>query len=702
MTTASELHTQHRTVTWAPRRTAEELLALKRAQGVTVSVVLPARNEEHTVAGVVTPLLRALVHDVPLVDELLVLDSLSTDGTAAAARRAGVRCVAAADALPAVAPLPGKGEAMWRSLFVTSGDLLVFVDADLLDAGPHYVTGLLEPLLVDPATVLVKGFYERPLVTGDGVVPGGGGRVTELVARPLLNLYWPELAGVVQPLAGETAARRTLLEQLPFPQGYGVEMGLLLDTAARCGPDAIAQVDLGRRVHRHQPVAALGLMSAEIAATAMRRLDREPRGTTVRQFTLEAPGDLHTAVHPLGLAERPPAASTPGYSAGRPPGGQTVVRERPLRVLVDAGPWLPVPPTGYGGLENVVATLVPALRDLGVQVCLAAAAGSTLDCDDRVPDGPPAFGLLGRGYPVVAGHVLAHARRVQRYLRSHPEVDLVHSHVEGVGPALLADADQGPPVLHTLHWDPNRMAPLYAELADSTRLFVNAVSARHESQLPPVLRERSLGAVLLGTPAAPQAPDPGPHAPALVLGRVTEVKGQHVAVQACRRAGIALVLAGPVGAHLGSEPPAADDPHPDTRYWFEQVQPGLDARRHWVGSVSGPAKQRLLAGARCLLMPITWEEPGATVVVEALAAGTPVVGLRRGVLPELIEHGVTGLLTDDPDELPALLHQVAALDRGACRRAWAQRFTPERMAGDYLRLYTEVLTRTGRTRAGTR
>ena len=254
---------------------ADDLIEAKGESGNTVSVVIPARNEAATVAAVVSQISEALVA-TGLVDELVVIDSDSTDGTAAVARAAGAVVHAAREVDTGTPGSPGKGEALWKSLFVTSGDLLVFIDADLTEWGPHFVTGLLGPLLSDPNTLLVKGFYDRltddrPDEPESSAAPQGG-RVTELVARPLLNLYWPELAAVVQPLAGEWAVRRSLIETLPVPVGYGVEFATLTDTWRGHGLPAVAQVDLGRRGHRHQNVHDLGVMAAEILATAMRRL----------------------------------------------------------------------------------------------------------------------------------------------------------------------------------------------------------------------------------------------------------------------------------------------------------------------------------------------------------------------------------------------------------------------------------------------
>jgi len=297
---------------YADEWSADELLHAKERTGLTVTVVLPARDEEATVAQVVTTIRSQLVRRVGLVDELVVMDSHSTDATAARARAAGATVVACRDVLPEVPAAPGKGEALWRSLFATTGDVLVFVDADLSDAGAHYVTGLLGPILTDPGIGLTKGFYDRPLLTEQGVSPNGGGRVTELVARPLLNLYWPELAGFVQPLAGEYAVRRTLLEELPFPTGYGVEIGMLIDLLSRIGLGGMAQVDLGVRTHGHQSTHALGMMAAEIIGTALRRLDIEPSGFALRQYLRDG-GVTTDRLSAVPLFERPPASSYPAY-----------------------------------------------------------------------------------------------------------------------------------------------------------------------------------------------------------------------------------------------------------------------------------------------------------------------------------------------------------------------------------------------------
>ncbi|MGW5355025.1 glucosyl-3-phosphoglycerate synthase [Streptomyces sp. NPDC004031] len=300
----------------AAERPLETLLAAKRAAGPagTVSVVLPARDEEATVGAIVAAIRRDLMTpDAPLVDELIVVDSGSRDRTAQVARAAGATVVARDDILPRLPALPGKGEVLWRSLLVTSGEIVCFVDADLREFDSRFVSGIVGPLLTEPGVQLVKAMYDRPLETGGTVVPAGGGRVTELVARPLLNLHWPRLAGFVQPLGGEYAARRSLLEQLPFPVGYGVELGMLVDALALVGLDALGQVDVGVRHHRHQDGAALGRMAAAIYRTAHLRLARghlvRPRLT---QYDRAASGFV-PSTHPVDTEERPPMVAVPEY-----------------------------------------------------------------------------------------------------------------------------------------------------------------------------------------------------------------------------------------------------------------------------------------------------------------------------------------------------------------------------------------------------
>ena len=271
--------------------TLADLMAAKASSGTgcTVSLVVPARNEAATVGDVVTRVREALVDTVALLDEIVVIDSDSTDDTYDVATDAGAVVHRSAEIRPDLGSVPGKGEAMWKAQFVTAGDVLVFMDADLLDWDTHFVPGLLGPLLTRPEVALVKGFYERPMLSGDAAVPFEGGRVTELVARPLIRLLFPELGGLHQPLAGEWAVRRELFEQLSVPTGYAVELAALVDTLRARGLDALAQVDLGTRAHRHQSLRDLSGMATQILAAALGRV-----GTS----TAAGPAD-----------ERPPAVS---------------------------------------------------------------------------------------------------------------------------------------------------------------------------------------------------------------------------------------------------------------------------------------------------------------------------------------------------------------------------------------------------------
>lgn len=271
--------------------------------GRTVSVCLPARNEAATVGTIVRTIRRALVDDIPLVDEIVVVDDHSDDATPELAAAAGGRVVTAAAILPEHANGHGKGAALWRSLYESEGDIVAWCDADLVDFDPHFVVGLVGPLLTHPDIDFVKAFYDRP--SSD---PGDrGGRVTELVARPVLALLFPHLASIVQPLGGEYAGRRELLEQLPFVEGYGVDIALLIDIATRFGTDVIAQVDLGTRTHRNRPLDELSPQATAILQTVLQRAGR----AVPSRVTLVRP-----SLDPIDVVatELPPLAQVPSYS----------------------------------------------------------------------------------------------------------------------------------------------------------------------------------------------------------------------------------------------------------------------------------------------------------------------------------------------------------------------------------------------------
>lgn len=285
-----------------------------RKEGRTVSVMLPARDEAETVGGVVSALVPLLNEGV--ADELLVLDDASRDDTARVATDAGAQVVSLAEVLPGYGTRTGKGNALWKGLAASSGELIVYLDSDLVGVTPAWVTGLLWPLLTEPDVALVKATYARPLITGGAEVLTGGGRVTELTARPLIDLLWPQLAGVAQPLGGEYAGRRTLLERLQYDAGYAVELGLLVDTLAAIGLDGIAQVHLGTRRHRHQNIEALGRMAAAVTAAALRRAGVHLPGAELVQFAA-GPDAVEPVGSPIVEQARPPMITVPEYAARR-------------------------------------------------------------------------------------------------------------------------------------------------------------------------------------------------------------------------------------------------------------------------------------------------------------------------------------------------------------------------------------------------
>lgn len=307
---------------WFTRRTFSvdeldlaTLIEAKRSRGSSVSVVLPARNEAETVGGVVEA---AMGLAGQLVDEVVVLDGGSTDGTAERAAAAGAKVFQDAGILTEFGPVLGKGDALWRSLSVTSGDLIAFVDTDIRNPDPRFVWGILAPLLLDDGIDFVKGFYDRPIEVGGVLAPSGGGRVTELMARPLINLFWPQLAGLVQPLSGEYAGRRSVLERIGFFTGYGVELGLLIDILDQRGADAIAQIDIGRRVHRNQSLMSLSRMAFAVAQVSLLRLTQAQRAQFPEaidrfyvQFARDADGRMMVHASEVGDSERPPSRDLP-------------------------------------------------------------------------------------------------------------------------------------------------------------------------------------------------------------------------------------------------------------------------------------------------------------------------------------------------------------------------------------------------------
>ncbi|MGO9872762.1 MAG: glucosyl-3-phosphoglycerate synthase [Acidimicrobiia bacterium] len=289
-----------------------DLVAAKRTLRHSISVCLPARNEALTVGAVVREVREQLIDSTGrwggLVDEVVVIDDDSTDPTAEVAAAAGARVVRQADVLAEAGPGSGKGNVLWKSLHACIGDLLCWLDADLRNFRADTVAALLEPLVNDVDTMLVKASYTRSF---EGA-PTGGGRVTELVARPLVSLLFPKLADIVQPLAGEYAARREAVEVLPFVQGWGVELGLLVDIVERFGRDSVAQVDLGTRVHRNRPVDELAAQSLAILATALRRAGlMQFDGPTLELLRADLEGNIDAEL--VEIRERPPMTTIPAY-----------------------------------------------------------------------------------------------------------------------------------------------------------------------------------------------------------------------------------------------------------------------------------------------------------------------------------------------------------------------------------------------------
>jgi glycosyltransferase involved in cell wall biosynthesis len=386
-----------------------------------------------------------------------------------------------------------------------------------------------------------------------------------------------------------------------------------------------------------------------------------------------------------------------------------------VKILMDAGPWLAVPPHGYGGLEAVVATLTTELRRRGHTVVLATVGESELDADGRVwafPSGQ--FARLAAPYPEVVGAALTHAQvvvaEIGRQAAAGRPFDLVHTHLEVVGPAVLGALGAAvPPVLHTLHWDLRRNADFYEAFDGRGRVFFAGVSDSQIRRAPAPLRRQTLGSVPLSVPipaGRPAASDERTDS-VLVLSRLCEAKGIDIALRACRAAGVRLVLAGPVGGQPDraaldaalADPASPVRGYPDVRWFLDHVAPQIDGVRvRWIGSVSGTEKADLLRRSRAVLFPIRWEEPGGTAVCEALAAGTPVVAMARGCLPSLVESRRTGYLAEDEAAFTAALGRLADLDPQLCVATARSRFSPEVMADGYERLYAELLRRAAHPR----
>jgi glucosyl-3-phosphoglycerate synthase len=281
------------------------LAQLLAAKTTTIAAILPTRECAQTIGPILSAL--APLREAGLLDELIVVDADSADGTAAVARKQGADVVSESALRPELGPARGKGDAMWRAAAATSSELLVFLDADTVDFDPGFVTGLLGPILLDPAIALVKGAFRRPFALDAAIREGEGGRVTELVARPLLNLHFPSLSGLAQPLAGEVALRRELFERLSVPVGYGVEIAMLIDALGLVGLDRLAEADLGTRQNRHQSLRSLSAMAGEVTVAVERRTGARPR-PAYPAFRPRPEGDGPPELWRLRCEERPPLA----------------------------------------------------------------------------------------------------------------------------------------------------------------------------------------------------------------------------------------------------------------------------------------------------------------------------------------------------------------------------------------------------------
>lgn len=302
--------------------TFRDLAALveeKERKGLTISLCIPTLNEEKTIGKEIVIFRSELMQLYPLIDEIAVIDSGSTDKTLEVASGFGADTYLASDILPDLEQKRGKGENLWKAIYQLRGDIIVYIDADIKNIHPRFAYGLIGPLIQRDEVKYVKAFYDRPLASSQGVRPSGGGRVTEILIRPLFSLFFPELTAIIQPLSGEYAVRRDVLEAIPFPIGYGVETSHLLDVYSRWGLDAFAQTDLDQRVHRNQPTRSLGKMAFGILQTLLSRMqqkeiigDLPEMSTLLRQFQV-SDQQFEMVEHQIVEEERPPMNTVEAY-----------------------------------------------------------------------------------------------------------------------------------------------------------------------------------------------------------------------------------------------------------------------------------------------------------------------------------------------------------------------------------------------------
>jgi glucosyl-3-phosphoglycerate synthase len=312
-------NTFHHSQFWDLRALVEE----KQKKGLTISLCIPTLNEEKTIGKEVVIFRSELINRYPLIDEMAVIDSGSTDRTLEVAGAFGADTYLASDLLPEIEPKRGKGENLWKAIHQLKGDIIVYIDADIKNIHPRFVYGLVAPLIFRDEVKYVKAFYDRPLAFGSGIRPTGGGRVTEILVRPLFSLFFPDLSVIIQPLSGEYAVRREVLEEIPFPIGYGVETSHLIDVYQNYGLEAFAQTDLDQRVHRNQATRDLGKMSFGILQTFIKRmkaLNKFPDDLAyekiLRQY--QSQKEIYEAIeHKINEEERPPMMEIPSYKKRR-------------------------------------------------------------------------------------------------------------------------------------------------------------------------------------------------------------------------------------------------------------------------------------------------------------------------------------------------------------------------------------------------
>ena len=308
-------NTFHHSAFWDLKQMVEH----KEKQGLTISLCIPTLNEEKTIGKEIVIFRSELALRYPLLDEIAVIDSGSSDKTREVAAAYGADVYLASEILPELGAKRGKGENLWKAIYQLRGDIIVYIDADIKNIHPRFAYGLVAPLIYRPEIQYVKAFYDRPLASSQGVRPSGGGRVTEILVRPLFSLFFPELTAIIQPLSGEYAVRRQVLEQIPFPIGYGVETSHLLDVHRRWGLKAFGQTDLDRRVHRNQSTRDLGRMAFGILQAFIRHggrltaaADLDALNTVLRQFQVND-DQYEQVLHRIPEEERPPMREIPAY-----------------------------------------------------------------------------------------------------------------------------------------------------------------------------------------------------------------------------------------------------------------------------------------------------------------------------------------------------------------------------------------------------